>query len=205
MATHDGSLEPLITDGYRFDMYERVNTFWTCNTCGTGIVMEVEASPFPGPGSAGMTGFLNDCRKLKVHPANGYTMVPPETPEEIAGTFTRGVHLYRHNDFECSALKMRRVLEKFIELEKEKAENDVRKIIARMVDDGRVPRCLADWANKFRQLESDALHGFITVTPEEAGEFVVFTELFLTCIYAVPAILARRGKASSSSSEPGAS
>ncbi|MDR1079717.1 MAG: DUF4145 domain-containing protein [Deltaproteobacteria bacterium] len=181
------------------------NTFWRCNVCGDGIVIIAKAKNKWTDSPSATKTFEDVFEKQQVYPKHYEPAVPKDTPLDIAELFIKGQEYLKTNDFEACALKLRRVIDLYVDKNKNKGE-DVKAVINRLVADGEVAPCIAKWAFDIKYLESQTLHGFRDINPEEAQDFVTFTELFLTCIYTIPEMLKKRIKRpEQTSAEPGAS
>jgi hypothetical protein len=181
------------------DDEERMNSFWTCNICAGGITITVKPIATLNLKTVDDVGFWGYYDPLNVYPSNNCAVAPTNTPPEMAKVFVWGANLLNREDFEGCALKMRRILDMSHVGYRIPGEK-IKDRIERLVKDGLIQKCLADWAEQFRQFESEELHGFRSATKEEVHEYVAFTELFLTCMYTIPAILKKRGKPSKKSS-----
>ena len=190
-AAFEYKIEERRTDGAELYINKQIHlsaVMAQCQVCGRNVLVR---------GQANTAEFT---KVFEVFPEPEPITAPANTPDDIASLFIQGASI-RHLHFDAAGMAYRKALQRVVgnkakdvnvEIENKK-KGDLYKGIKAVLSEPFVAKILLDWALDLNERGKEAAHD--TFTEEECAELHAFTEMLLTYLYTLPAMLEARRKA----------
>lgn len=167
--------------------------FFQCEVCGQGLVHEYNVSlAVAQEWMKGRSGSIGG-KFLEQYPHASADDAPANTPDTAKAAFLDGLYNLQRKKFNPAVAMFRRTLElsvRIIDQEAPKGTTLIKRI-ERLPADFITP-AMKDWAHMVRLGGNDALHDPEDFSEKDAEDLRVFTDLFLTYAFTLPAMLANR-------------
>jgi hypothetical protein len=171
--------------------HNRYCTFWSCRSCGKGIVVIAEAKEtnnlLDNMIKQETTFFEDVFTQLEMHPKIDVPTAPKHSPPTVANFYVQGVKSYKQESWDACASMMRKALEASLILKDSNNKSDnLKQRINKMCEKGLITEDMATWAQEIRVIGNDAVHGIEVLNEDDAKDALNFTELFLTYVFTLP-------------------
>jgi hypothetical protein len=167
------------------------NVYGSCGVCGGGAVAFFKnasgTSTLPSQAPAEIQGW-NRYQLLEVYPKRELAVAPEAVPEAASRAFVEGVENLADGRYTSAIAMFRRALD--VGLKQFPSDIEawrLEKRIDKLADAGAITKDMQTWAHKIRLEGNEAVHELDNPSKEQATELKLFTELFLTYLFTLPA------------------
>ena len=182
-AAFEYKIEERRTDGAELYINKQIHlsaVMAQCQVCGRNVLVRGQANT------------VQFTKVFEVFPERKIPAAPQDTPEDVARVFRQAVdNLGRNPD--AAGVMYRKTLDRVVHGFGKGTSGTLASRIDKVLEERQLTDPLSKWAHAIRELGNEAAHD--TFTEEECAELHAFTEMLLTYLYTLPAMLEARRKA----------
>ncbi len=183
---------PIVYSNKQLSSYDW-NVFGICPACSypiTAVVYDRGTGQDPAKFLGNLSSENSYAVVLRVFPERQESKSPDSTPPSAAKSFVDGVEILKDGRYAAAVAMFRRAID--VGTKEFAPEIDVWKLekrIDKLAADGLITKDLQTWAHKIRLEGNNAIHELEEPTKEQATELQLFTELMLTYLFTLPALI----------------
>jgi hypothetical protein len=158
-----------------------------CAVCGNGIIAKYEGAGVPNWITMGQPG--HDIRLLGIWPKREVLESPKDIPKNVENFFMQAKGSAQRAHWDAAGAMFRKSLDVSLRQLNPNGKGTIYDRIESLPDSAGVTTAMKQWAHAIRRLGADAAHDEDAFTEQEAKTLQVFTEMFLTYAFSLPALL----------------
>lgn len=185
--------------GFSGDRYAKLRTapgmsdlfhvFMVCGVCSKAVVVEMRGNGFD---RWLLHGDPRSAEVVRVFPPLPTLAAPMHLPDNIRSFFLQGLDNHRRHHFDAAGTMFRKALDAALRRLHPDGKGTLQKRIEALPAELGVTPAMKAWAHEIRDLGNDAAHEDGPFTAEKSATLHVFTDLFLTYAFTLPAMLEAR-------------
>jgi hypothetical protein len=172
-----------------------------CGVCGNGIILKFQGIAITQWFQSNIS-LPQNVLLLGTWPKRNSAKEPDSIPASVGSYYLQARGSEELGHWDAAGAMFRKALDVSLRTLNPNAKGTIFARIESLPEEAGVTSAMKEWAHAIRRLGADAAHDEDPFTDEEAKSLGIFTEMFLTYAFSLPALLRKNQKPTSNVAEP---